>query len=261
MSERLKMLGKKVHYFSTVDSTNDIAFSLAQEGAAEGVLVIAEKQLKGQGSRGRKWFSPPGGLWFSLVLRPSISSIENARIYPLIGALAVVEAVCEMLPDCPAYFCWPNDAAIKGKKIAGAMCKVKLNGGKPDFVILGIGVNLNIESFPSFLKGTATSIFLETRRKISPASFLNCLLEKLEEIYLFPKNSGLVIKQKIEEFFPFLGKPIRFVTFEKEITGCIQGIDERGNLVVETQTGSKEILTPEQTYLIDSLMRENEFSD
>lgn len=201
---KFRFLGRVVYHFSVVESTNKIATSLAEKGEREGAVVLADEQLSGEGRVGRGWFSPPGGLWFSLILRPNCS-FDLLSVYPIMGAVAVARTIKKIFPSCPARVSWPNDVKVKEKKIAGVMCKMRVAGGKLKFSILGIGVNLNIEHFPSPLQDTATSVFLETRQLVFPSYFLDLLLDDLEVLYSFSKTNFPLFLDKIRESFP----PIR----------------------------------------------------
>ncbi len=191
-----KILGKKIYHFPLVDSTNKVAFFLAERGEEEGTVVLADRQLRGEGCRGKKWFSPIGGLWFSLILRPPCLP-ESTSVYTLMGAVAVTKAIKEISSSCPVYISLPNDVYVKGKKIGGVMCKTKLRGEKLEFAILGIGVNLYIKRFPSSLKDIATSLLLETSQVVSPSFFLDLVLDILEEEY-FNINLGFSANVKGE---------------------------------------------------------------
>jgi len=249
--KKSKILGSRIYHLSLVDSTNKIAFSLAERGEEEGTVVLADRQLNGEGRRGREWFSPLGGLWFSLILRPPCLP-ECTSIYPLMGAVALAETIRKIFPSCPACICWPNDTVVRGKKIGGVMCKIRVEGEKLKFVIMGIGVNLNIKSFPPFLENVATSLFLETHRLVSPLSFLNPLLDTLEELYLLSQIHHSLILKRAQKLFPFAGKPMRLITSGEDKRVWVMGIDLEGNLVVQIENGIKRVVTPEESCSLES---------
>src|SRR6516164_7325378 len=135
-------LGKKVHYFSAVDSTNSCAWQLAEQGAQEGEIVIAESQNHGRGRLGRSWVSPPyRNLYFSVILRPQLPPTHAAQT-TLMAAVALADAVASFVPVAPVIK-WPNDILVKGKKLAGILTESSCDSERIEFVILGIGVNLN----------------------------------------------------------------------------------------------------------------------
>jgi len=206
-----RLLGKVMYHFSVVESTNKVAISLAERDGKEGTLILADEQISGEGRMGRKWFSPPGGLWFSLILHPTCP-LNLLSFYPVMGAIAIKQTIEKIYPSCPVQISWPNDVMVKNKKIAGVMCKIKIKGGKLKFSILGIGVNLNIEHFPFSLQDNATSLFLETRQLISPSYFLDILLDNLEILYFLSKTDLSLFLDKIKQFLPFIKNKVQIAT-------------------------------------------------
>ena len=120
---RTKFLGRNILSYASLDSTNDTAYKLAEDGAKEGTVVIAERQKKGKGRQGRQWVSPKGGIYFSCIIRPDIEPREVAKI-TLVSALAVATAIRELV-NIPAMIKWPNDIVIKGKKLCGILTEMK----------------------------------------------------------------------------------------------------------------------------------------
>src|SRR5262249_47422951 len=144
--------GHTIHYFDSIDSTSVMAHRLAAEGAAEGSVVIAEAQTKGQGRLGRIWSSPPlRNLYMSLIVRPPIATAAAPQI-ALVAGLAVAETAAEWVPR--ATIKWPNDVLIDGRKLSGILAGMDADGDRVRSVILGIGVNLNstLEDFPPELR-------------------------------------------------------------------------------------------------------------
>ncbi|MEE9141022.1 MAG: biotin--[acetyl-CoA-carboxylase] ligase [Alphaproteobacteria bacterium] len=142
--------------FERLTSTNDEARRMAAEGAAEGTLVLAESQTAGRGRRGRHWDSPPGNLYCSLVLRPDCVLAEAANL-SFVAALGVAEAVRPVLPEGVAlHFKWPNDVLLGGRKAAGILLESSSTEGRLDWLVLGVG--LNLERFPQRTPFPATSL-------------------------------------------------------------------------------------------------------
>jgi BirA family biotin operon repressor/biotin-[acetyl-CoA-carboxylase] ligase len=151
---RTKRLGKRVFYTRGVDSTNEWAKKLAKLGAEEGTVTMAEIQTVGHGRLGREWFSPEGGLWFSVVLRPKLCASEAIGLVFAAG-LAVAEVLREAY-GLPVETKWPNDVLVHGKKICGILCEMNTTGNVVVFVVVGMGVNVNVDVgkvFPRFLQG------------------------------------------------------------------------------------------------------------
>src|SRR5262249_21329770 len=135
--------GKKIHYFPDLDSTNRVAYKLAADGAAEGEVVLAETQTRGKGRLGRSWFSPPGlNLYLSVILRPKLAP-SDAPLLTLVSAVALADTVQRFLGMSPAIK-WPNDILVGGKKLAGILTESSVDSQRLHFVVVGIGVNLNM---------------------------------------------------------------------------------------------------------------------
>ena len=229
-----RIFGEEIYHFSVVDSTNKIAFSLAEGGKKEGTVVVANQQIKGEGRRGRSWFSPPGGLWFSIILHPSSPPVDTF-IYPLMAALAIVRVI-EKKYSLFTYISWPNDVMLEGKKIGGTMCKIKAKRGKVEFAILGVGVNLNVEHFPPSLSNLATSLLLETGRIVYPFYFLDLFLKVFESLYLRYQQTWS------KGIFFFEGEPVKIVIPEREEMMYVRGINPSGNLILGLKDSTQIII-------------------
>src|SRR4051794_14278733 len=151
-----RWLGRAYRHLAECRSTNDEAAAWARAGAPHGALVIADAQTGGRGRLGRTWHSPPGeNLYFSTVLRPEI---PPHRAPPLTLAVGVALADAVREAGCDAQLKWPNDLLLDGKKVAGILTEMTTSGGRVEFVVIGIGVNLDARAFPAELDGRATSI-------------------------------------------------------------------------------------------------------
>ncbi len=163
-----KFVGHTLYYYEETGSTNDEAFLLGVKGAPEGTALIAERQNAGKGRMQRTWHSPPGAnIYTSVLLRPHFSPNHAPQI-----SLAAGVAVADTLePFCPGAVSlkWPNDVQIRGKKVCGILTQMKTAGGAVDFVVVGIGVNVNWkrEEFPEDIREMATSVSMEAGREIS----------------------------------------------------------------------------------------------
>jgi len=179
-------IGQEIRYFTEVTSTNDVAKELAIKGAKEGTIVIAETQSRGRGRQGRKWVSPAGGIWFSLILRPKTYP-EDALKLTLMTAAVVAKVVSDMF-RLKAEVKWPNDIVINGKKVCGILTETRTKGDIVDFVVIGVGINanINLDSFPKHLRKSLTSLRKELKEDINRKRFLCALLEELEQCYERP---------------------------------------------------------------------------
>lgn len=234
---KTRFVGKKVYSYGKIDSTNDMAYHLAEEGAAEGVVIIGEQQLKGKGRMGRHWVSPKGGIYFSIILRPKMMPTEVSKL-TLIAAVSVAET----LRDATGLNClikWPNDILIGRNKICGILTELKAEQDATNFVILGIGINVNTR--PSALPKRATSVFKESEKDISRIHLLRMLLKNIENHYtLFKNNNFNAIIEEWKNLSAVLGKRVRITEKSKIIEGQAVDIDEGGALVVRLDSGLHE---------------------
>ncbi len=176
--------GKEVYSFQETSSTSDVASALARGGAEEGTVVVADKQTAGKGRVGRSWESPPGvGIWMSIILRPRVPPM-NAPQLTIASALAVSDFLQEEAGLEPSIE-WPNDIVIRGKKVCGILTEMVAEQDRVEFVILGIGLNVNHaqQDFSLALKEIATSLYLEDGLKRDRTALLQKLLEQLENYY------------------------------------------------------------------------------
>jgi len=247
-------LCKRIYRFSSVESTMKIASSLAKEGAPEGTVIIAEEQTKGKGRAGHYWFSPKGGLYLSVILRPLFSPSYLSKL-SLMGAIGIVKSIREIAPSLPSKIRWPNDAVIEKRKIGGVLLEARRENNKVCFVIMGIGVNLNIEEFPFPLSLTATSLKKELGHSISLKDFLLTLFEKLEDLYSSFQKDFPSFLEEIYLFSSLMGEQVKLRNENEELNGQVQGIDEEGNLILRLESGLQKRISPEKGFIV------NEFSN
>jgi BirA family biotin operon repressor/biotin-[acetyl-CoA-carboxylase] ligase len=236
-----RLIGKVIQYWAELDSTNATLARLATEGAEEGTVVIADAQSAGRGRIGKPWFSPPGvNLHLSVLLRPSIH-VSEARMLTLIGSLAIADTIETY--GVKAQVKWPNDVLVADKKIAGVLADVRLHDGQLNYLILGMGVNLNIDR-PSMDRyfgdaaAGATSLHEAIGHQIDRAAFATVLLERLEHHYLafLEKGKGVVLEQWRAQ--SFLGRRVRIREEDLDVEGIALNLDNEGCLVVALDDGS-----------------------
>ena len=164
--KELKWAGCQIRHYDSIDSTNNEAKRLGRMGTPHGTLVIAEEQVAGKGRLGRNWDSPKGeAIYMTLLLRPEIHP-ENASMLTLLAALAVTDAI-NAVTGISVAIKWPNDIVIHGKKLCGILTEMSADMNGIRYVVVGIGINCNMNSFPGVLEQTATSLFLDTGVKQS----------------------------------------------------------------------------------------------
>ena len=162
-------LGRNLRYYETIDSTNLEIRRLAEEGAPHGTTAVAEEQTSGKGRRGRSWLGKAGcGIWMSFLLRPQIA-VENSSMLTLITALAVEKAVGEET-GLQCQIKWPNDIIVNGKKLCGILTELSAQMDELNYVVVGIGINANMQEFPDDLRDKATSLRIETGETVKRAS-------------------------------------------------------------------------------------------
>ena len=239
-----KLIGRRVVHFNETMSTNTVARQLAEEGVEEGTVVIAETQTRGKGRLGRKWITPPGGAWLSVVLKPGIDPAHAASI-TLLAAVSVTKALRGA--GAEAVIKWPNDVLVNGKKICGILTEMSAETDAVSFIVLGIGVNLN-NDVPL---ETATSLKAELGHEVSRVKFVQGLLEALEDDYLTFREQGFTpILWSWRRYSDTLGRPVE-VTYQDEIVrGIAQDVSSDGALIVQLPNGSiRKIVSGNCTHL------------
>jgi BirA family biotin operon repressor/biotin-[acetyl-CoA-carboxylase] ligase len=221
-------------------STNHTARLLAEHGAPEGTLVVAETQSRGHGRRGSEWISPPGGLWFSFVLRPELPP-EREGLLPVLMAVAIAKAIGETARLAPRIK-WPNDVFIGGRKIAGAMVTAAADGA----LVAGVGVNANVRvrDLPGVGHYEATSVLVESGVEVNRAELLSALLGAFEERYLALGDSASELLDEWRELSLVLGEEVVATERGEEIRGTVFGIEDDGGIVIRLHDGRHRKLLP-----------------
>ena len=236
-------LGRVIHAFETIGSTNEHAYHLAQEGAFHGEVVVSEHQTAGRGSRGRTWVSPPGkNLYFSLVLRPELPP-QRASELTLLTAVALAETLRDA--GCEARIKWPNDGQVEGRKIAGILTELSAEPDRVHFVIVGVGVNLNSTraEMPAELAEIATSLAEARGDQVPRALFTAALWTRLEEWLDLHADEGFSpVRARWKELSCTLGQEVLVRSEHQELRGVAEDIDEAGALLVKTDRGLQRVL-------------------
>lgn len=234
-AERLgRRLGHTVHWVPEAGSTNDLARRMAETGAAEGTVVIADRQTAGRGRMRRFWWSPPGGLWMSVVLRPRLLPAQ-LPVLTLAVAVAVAEAM-EIVAGRPVGLKWPNDVEVDGRKVAGILLEM---AGQPDgteYVIAGIGVNLDVrdEPVPEELRDRVTWLAREAERPVTRNRLAATILDRLERHYDGLHRTGPdAVLGAWRARATILGERVRVILPTEEVAGVAIDVDRDGALLVE----------------------------
>ncbi len=236
-----KWAGHPTIYFETIDSTNTWCKMAAEEGAQEGLLVLAEQQTAGKGRRGRSWETPPKtASAMTLLLRPKVRP-ERISMITLIMGMALTDA-CRKLYDLAVGIKWPNDSVVNGKKISGTLTEMSAEMSAVNYIVVGTGININVESFPEEIAQTATSLYLETGKKQNRAELIAAVLDSFEKYYeCFLQTEDLsLLKEAYDEMLINRGKTVRVLEPGHEYTGVAEGINELGELLVRREDGTLE---------------------
>jgi BirA family biotin operon repressor/biotin-[acetyl-CoA-carboxylase] ligase len=234
-------LGRRIHAYDELESTNDEAHRLADAGALHGEVVIAEDQTKGRGRKGRSWIAPKGlGLTTSVVLRPALPA-SRAPELTIVAAVAVCEAVREL--GAAARIKWPNDVECRGRKLAGLLTELRAENERIRHAILGVGLNVSLEArdLPEELRDRATSLLIETGERQPRPVVCAVLLEHLEEWLSLHEAEGFeAVRERWRELSSTLGRRVRVVNDAR--SGSFEGdaidLAPDGALLVKDASGS-----------------------
>ncbi len=235
-----KNFGRKIVFLREITSTNDFAKKLANYGADEGTVVLAEKQSAGKGRLGRTWISPHGGLYFSIILKPEIRVSDAVKLV-FVASLAVAETLRDLY-GLKVETKWPNDVMVDNKKVCGILAEMSSMGEHLKFVVLGIGVNANFnvrETFPEELQKSVISLHDVLGKKVKREQIFKKLLEKLENLYTCFLQGGFVqILEEWKKLASFLGRQVEVLSDSQKWTGTALNVEEDGSLILKLDDGT-----------------------
>ena len=235
-----RVIGRDIQVFHETNSTNDVVEKLARDGVAEGVVVFAESQSKGRGRLGRKWVSPAGeGLWFSILLRPQLPPASATQL-TIAAATAVARAIrleTGLLPQIK----WPNDILIEGKKVVGILTELSAELDRVRYVIIGIGVDVNIQEFPAELAASATSLAVVAGKKFIRAEIAAAILKELDVDYArITRGEFSALAEEWEQQCITLGQRVQIHIGDRPVAGRAESLDIDGALLLRTDYGHLE---------------------
>jgi BirA family biotin operon repressor/biotin-[acetyl-CoA-carboxylase] ligase len=237
-----KFIGRNIIHFNSIESTNSIAKKLGDSDEANGSVVISEEQTNGRGRLGRSWVSPSHkGIWMSIILKPNLSPVDAVNLTQT-AAASVVKAAEEL--GIGTLVKWPNDIVINNKKICGILTEMNAELTRINYVVVGIGINVNSgeDEFPEDIKNTATSLKIQMNAPISRQELTARILNNFEKLYSkFTDENNIEASIYIcREKSAVIGKDIMIINREKSVEAHVLDIDNRGRLVVEYSDGSQE---------------------
>ena len=233
--------GQTLYYYDEIDSTNTQIKRLAEEDAPHGTLAVADYQSRGKGRRGRAWDSPHGSaIYMSILFRPEIRP-DRASMLTLVIGLSVTQAIRSNL-GLQAQIKWPNDVVLNGKKLVGILTEMSTEVDYINYVVIGVGINVNQKVFDEELKEKATSLMIETGAPVKRSALIAAVMKHFEINYaLFMENGDLSgLQESYNEMLVNRGKEVRILEPGNEYNAHAYGINETGELIVRTQKGEEK---------------------
>jgi BirA family transcriptional regulator, biotin operon repressor / biotin---[acetyl-CoA-carboxylase] ligase len=246
-------LGRKIYYFDVIDSTQSFALRLASKPYENGSVVIAGRQTKGRGRLNRKWVSPKGGIWLSILLKPDFE-VSCVSLFPMITSLALAKAIEKAL-KLKTKLKWPNDVTLNRKKVAGILIDASIESNKIDYLIIGVGINFKIQprTVSRLVKNSENfygSTTLITKNKDAcPVELLQKFLYELEQLYkkILSDNLNEIRKEWIKRSST-IGRNIIISTPHGPIEGKAISIDENGALLLSNKGKIRRLLVGDVSY-------------
>jgi BirA family biotin operon repressor/biotin-[acetyl-CoA-carboxylase] ligase len=244
---KTKYIGNEILAFKEVESTNSVAEFLAENGSGEGTVVLSELQSQGRGRYGRKWESPRGGTWLSIILKPNMIP-SKAPFITLATGVAVAKTLKNFGVD--GRIKWPNDILIDGKKVCGILTEASVRKNEVVYVIVGVGIdsNLNIEILNKKIKKKTTSLKNELKKEINETKLISKFLNEFEKVYdLFKEEK---IRDILDDWLNMSETIGSYVEIKqpagKLLKGCVVGITGEGALILEENDGNmREVISGE----------------
>lgn len=243
-----KFIGRKLYYFKKLPSTNLFARELVDQKVSNGSVVAADVQTHGRGRKDRTWFSPTGGLWFSVIIYPDIPP-RKSMMLTMAASLGVVDAIKTITGIVPLIK-WPNDVLIKGKKVCGILTEIDAEMDRINFAIVGIGLNVNNTLPKDFVK-YATTLRQECGSKVSRVQLLRSILKSFDEQYeKLARGKYDDIRKNWLEFSQIIGKHVRVQEGSIGLEGIVDDVDEDGSLILKNDDGIHRVLSGDVEVLL-----------
>ncbi len=250
-----RVVGRRLLYHRSLESTMDEAARLARQCDDDGIVVVAEEQTAARGRFQRQWISEPGNLYLSAALRPSAWGLQYVSI---MAGLAVARAIRKSTGLQPTLK-WPNDIRLDGKKVCGVLVESSLTGGVVDWSVVGIGLNVGLkpENFPE-IADIATSVNEELGAEADRTALLGSLLHELDRLYMPLRREAPPNPEEVESALlewkgrlDTLGRRVRVQWKDEVYEGLAEDVDSVGNLILRTDLGVVTLLAGEVTSQVD----------
>jgi len=240
-----KFLGKKVYYFNTIDTTQNFAMEIVTRNNTNGAIIIAKKQTGGRGRMKRKWKSPVGGIWMSIIIHPKFG-VSSTTLVPIAISLALCIAIEKTLKIKPELK-WPNDVTLKGKKVAGVLVDASIVSNEIEYMIIGVGINFKIKpiELTNAIKKTPNFYGVTTlvKKDVNSLPLLHQFLYELENV--FQMIDSMHIKKIVNQWTKrssTIGRNVSIITGNGRINGKAVKIDDDGALIISKGKMFKKIL-------------------
>ena len=246
-----KFLGKKVYYFNTIDTTQNFAMDIVTRNNMNGTIIIAKKQTGGRGRMKRKWKSPVGGIWMSIIIHPKFA-VSSTTLVPIAISLALCLAIEKTLKIKPELK-WPNDVTVKGKKVAGVLVDTSIVSNEVEYMIIGVGINFKIKpnKLANVIKKTPNFYGVTTLVKKDENSLplLHQFLYELENVFqmIDLKHIGKIVNQWTKRSST-VGRNVSIVTGNGKINGKAIKIDNDGALIISKGKNVERVLAGDIKY-------------
>jgi len=246
-----KFLGKRVYYFDSTDSTQNFAMEIASNDKENGTVIISKKQTMGRGRMKRKWKSPTGGIWMSIIIHPKFD-VSYTTLVPIATSLALCMAIEKILKIKPELK-WPNDVTLKGKKVAGVLVDTSIISNEIENVVLGIGINFKIKphELASTIKKTPNFYGVTTlvKKNEKALPLVQQFLYELENVFQLINSRRIKkIKSEWTKRSSTIGRNVSIITSEGNVNGKAVKIDSDGALIISKGKKAEKILVGDITY-------------
>lgn len=242
----------KIIYKPEMKSTNEEGKRQALQKCEDGLLIICDNQTKGKGRLGRSWQGEKyAGIYMSMVLYPHMLPVDVPKI-TLITGIAVMRAV-NSVTGLKTKIKWPNDIIVNGKKLSGILCEMSAEMERVNYVVIGIGINVNSEEFAGELKEKATSVYIETGKKFKRCDIINCFLREFKECYSeFAKNGFGPFVNEYNKNCANTGMEVKTVGGKTQYRGRAKGVNEKGELIIEGDKGEIAVMAGEVSLRLEN---------